>query len=279
MAVSQIYQEKMYRAYMEFFEIAERKRRWHLEDSIPWERLQAPADPDITAICVETFCGVELYVPDYTANGFNLTRPVFGHAWFQANWGYEESKHALAFREYLIRSGLRTKEQYAEYEASVFSKVWNLPFHTRRQMTCYGALQEMATYLIYAAQREKYKNAGDEVLHRIFFLVSRDEAAHLGFYRKVLKFELEDDLEGTLEDLAHVVHNFRMPGVDLIPEYAKRLATDGVGISSGDYLRLGLLPTLKSLGVTRVDLARALRNRRGRQSAVLVPEKPPLTGE
>ena len=35
MAVSQIYQEKMYRAYMEFFEIAERKRRWHLEDSIP----------------------------------------------------------------------------------------------------------------------------------------------------------------------------------------------------------------------------------------------------
>jgi acyl-[acyl-carrier-protein] desaturase len=262
MSVSKNHQEKMYRAYMEFFDTAERKRRWHLDDSIPWERLRPPADPGNTAICVETFCGVELYVPDYTANGFNLTRPVFGHAWFQANWGYEESKHALAFREYLLRSGLRTEAQYAEYEASIFSKVWNLPFHTRRQMSCYGTLQEMATYLIYAAQRDKHAEAGDEVLQKIFFLVSRDEAAHFGFYRKVLKFEMEDDPQGTLEDLAHVVHHFRMPGVDLIPEYARRLATEGVGISSENFLRLGLLPTLKSLGVTRVDLAKALRRRR-----------------
>lgn len=266
MAISRAHQEKMYRAYMEFFTLAERKRRWHIEDDIPWERLRVPQDAENAALCVETFCGVELYVPDYTAQGFNLTRPVFGHAWFQANWGYEESKHALAFREYLLRSGLRSEQAYAAYEAQIFAKVWNLPFETRRQMTCYGALQEAATYLIYAAQRSKHEALGDEVLGRVFFLVSRDEAAHVGFYRKVLQFELEDDRQGTLEDLAHVVRHFRMPGVDLIPEYERRLGVEGVGLSSESFLKLGLFPTLKSLGVTRADLVRALRQRDSREA-------------
>lgn len=251
---------------MEFFEIAERQRRWSISSDIPWENIAAEKTSENTAICVEIFCGVELYVPDYTANGLNMLRSIFGHAWFQANWGYEESKHALVFREYLIRSGLRTEEQYAEYEKKIFSKVWNLPFSTRRQMVCYGALQEMATYLIYVAQRDRHERAKNEVLQRIFQLIARDEAAHLGFYRKVLKFELEDDSEGTLEDLAHVVFHFRMPGVDLIPDYHHRLQQEGVGISPNEFLQLGIFPTLKSLGTTRAELVKALRRRNERQS-------------
>ena len=258
MGASLTHKEKMYRAYMEFFDVAERKRRWHPLNDIPWEKLSPSKNTEEKAICAETFCGVELYVPDYTANGFNLTRPIFGHAWFQANWGYEESKHGLTFREYLIRSGLRTEKQYAEFEEQIFAKVWNLPFHTRRQMTCYGALQESATFLIYRAQLEKARQEGDEVLEKIYFYVSRDEAAHMGFYIQVLQLEMEEEREETLADLAHVIYHFQMPGVGLIPEYEQRLGVDGVGISSQQFLQRGIFPLLKAAGTSRQELVRLM---------------------
>ena len=262
MAVSIEQREKAYRAYMEFFDVAERKRRWHPFNDIPWEKMDASKHSEETAVCLETFCGVELYVPDYTANGFNLTRTIYGHAWFQANWGYEESKHSLVFRNYLLESKLRTLEQYYAFEDKIFGQVWKLPFHTRRQMTCYGALQEAATYLIYEAQKEKAKREGAELLERIFFIISRDEAAHHGFYRTVLKLELEDDREGTIADLSHVVANFKMPGVGLIPEYDERLKVAGVGISSDEFLQRGIFPLLKALGTSRREIIAALQKKK-----------------
>ncbi len=264
MGVSESLREQVYRAYMEFFAIAKRTRRWSIFDDIPWDNVDPGLNTEEQAICLETFCGVEMYVPDYTSNGFNLTRPIFGQAWFQACWGYEESKHALVFREYLLRSGMRTQEQYAEFEAKVFSKRWTLPFQTRRQMTCYGALQEMATHLIYATQREKCERSQNRVLGKIFSLVGTDEAAHYGFYKKVLKLELDEDRQGTLEDLALVLFNFRMPGVDLIPEYDGRLGIEGVGLSTRTFLKSCVFPTLRSLGTSRVELIKALREKKQR---------------
>lgn len=262
MAVSIASREKAYRAYNEFFDVAERKRRWHPFNDVPWEKMDRSKHSEETAICLETFCGVELYVPDYTANGFNLTRDIFGHGWFQANWGYEESKHGLVFREYLIQSGLRTLEQYYAFEDQIFGKVWKLPFHTRRQMTCYGALQESATYLIYQAQKEKAKQEGAELLETLFFLISRDEAAHHGFYKKVIQLEIEDDRDGTIADLAHVIANFQMPGVGLIPEYDERLKTAGVAISPDHFLQQGIFPLLKAVGTSRREIIAVLQKKR-----------------
>jgi acyl-[acyl-carrier-protein] desaturase len=260
MAVSQISKEKIYRAYMEFFDVAERTRRWNPMNDIPWDKIDHSNNTEEKAICIETFCGIELYVPDYTANSFNLTRSIFGQAWFQASWGYEESKHGLSFREYLIRSGLRTPDQYADFEQKIFSKVWNLPFHTRRQMTCYGALQESATFIIYRNQFKKAKQEGDEVLKKIYFYVSRDEGAHMGFYIKVLRLELEDDREGALKDLAHVIYHFQMPGIGLIPEYDQRLKVEGVVISSQQFLEKAVFPLLKAVGTSRRELVKLFRN-------------------
>jgi acyl-[acyl-carrier-protein] desaturase len=262
MAVSIASREKAYRAYNEFFDVAERKRRWHPFNDVPWEKMDRSKHSEETAICLETFCGVELYVPDYTANGFNLTRDIFGHGWFQANWGYEESKHGLVFREYLVQSGLRTLEQYYAFEDQIFGKVWKLPFHTRRQMTCYGALQESATFLIYQAQKEKAKQEGAELLETLFFLISRDEAAHHGFYKKVIQLEIEDDREGTIADLAHVIANFQMPGVGLIPEYDERLKTAGVAISPDHFLQQGIFPLLKAVGTSRREIIAVLQKKR-----------------
>lgn len=264
--------EKIYRAYCEFFNTADKKRRWNPFNDIPWEKINPTLNTEDDAICLETFCGVELYVPDYTSNAFNLTRNLFGAAWFEASWGYEESRHALAYREYLIRSGLRTEEQYNAFEDKIFSKVWKLPFQTRRQMNCYGALQESATYLIYASQREKARRNGNEVLDKIYFLISRDEAAHRGFYQKLLQFELEEDREGALEDLAKVAFNFQMPGVGLIPEYDERLKVLGVGLSPQYFLQHGIFPLLRAVGTDRAELIKASRRARAKDVAPVEQE-------
>lgn len=264
--------ERMYRAYQDFFDTGEKKRRWNPFSDIPWEKIKQDTVTEDDAVCLETFCGVELYVPDYTANGLNMTRAIFGAAWFEACWGYEESKHALAYRTYLIESGLRTEEQYADFERKIFSKVWKLPFNTWRQMTCYGALQESATYLIYRTQLEKAKERGNHLLEHIYYLISRDEAAHRGFYQKVLQYELEDDRDGALEDLAHVVFNFGMPGVGLIPEYDDRLKIDGVGISPQYFLQHAVFPLLRAVGTSRSELIKIYRRKQAEAAAGAVKD-------
>jgi acyl-[acyl-carrier-protein] desaturase len=256
---------------MEFFEKSEKFRCWSPINDIPWDKLDEYLSGDngesfmtdeVMATCLETFCGVELFIPDYTKNGLNLSRDIFGQAWFHLAWGLEESKHALSFRQYLLKSGLRSLEQYLDYEETVLKKEWKLPFSSNRQMACYGALQEIATYLIYAQQREKYKKQGNEVLYKIFNLVGRDEAAHASFYRSFLRFEHEEDPQGTEEDLAYVITNFEMPGVSLIPDFYKRLESDGVGVSPEKFMQFGIIPTLKIIGMTRVDFVKALRRLR-----------------
>ena len=39
MPTSSMLRDKIYRAYLEFFEVAERKRRWNMFDDIPWDAL------------------------------------------------------------------------------------------------------------------------------------------------------------------------------------------------------------------------------------------------
>ena len=190
----------------------------------------------------------------HLAGGVELTRPIFGAAWFQARWSYEESKHGLVFREYLTRSGMRSASQFTQFEDSVLAVKWKLPFATRRQMACYGALQEAATFLAYKAQKDLAVSEGDKVLEAIFRLVSRDEAAHASFYRTMARIELEADRAGTIADLAFVVSEFKMPGDGLIPHYRERLSDSGAGISPRSFVQRALLPTLKMLGTSRAEL-------------------------
>ncbi|MGH7001775.1 MAG: hypothetical protein ACREEA_09745, partial [Stellaceae bacterium] len=89
--------------------MAERKRRWNVFDDIPWDKLDGAKNSARKATRIETFCAEELYAPDYGINGLKLTRPAFGMAWFQMCWTAEEARHGLAFREYLIQSGMRSE--------------------------------------------------------------------------------------------------------------------------------------------------------------------------
>ncbi|OJH34955.1 acyl-ACP desaturase [Cystobacter ferrugineus] len=241
--------------YMSFFETAEKKRRWSVYEDIPWDRLDPSVYDEGRAMNVETFCGVELYLPDYLGQGVNLVRENFGRAWFQANWGYEESKHGLALRMYLLKTGLRTEEQLRGLEDAIAARPWRLPWDTPRRMTCYGAIQEASTLLAYARQLEDAQAGKDEVLATIYRLIARDEAAHQQFYRAVLKLELEEHRHETLEDLALVSVGFRMPAIDLLPDSERRVETLRMHNSFnrwGFFLKVWM-PLLKLLGVSRQE--------------------------
>lgn len=249
--------DKFYRAYMDFFETAERKRRWNIFEDVPWDKLSPGANSEQRAIRIETYCAEEMYLPDYNAAGVKMLRGAFGLSWFQTAWSYEASRHGLVFREYLLRSGLRTQEQFDKFETDLFSRSWKLPFATQRRMSCYGALQEAATYLAYRAQRDRAELEKDPALEAIFFLVGRDEAAHAGFYREMIAIEMAEDRAGTIADLAHVIANFKMPGDGLIPNYRENLRIGGGGISPRLFLTHAVLPLLKQLGTSRGELKSA----------------------
>jgi acyl-[acyl-carrier-protein] desaturase len=252
--LSVISRESISRLYLDFLETAENKRRWSICNDIPWDELDVRAPAEANAQCIEIFCSEEFYFPDYSSRGLDLVRSKFGMAAFQACWAFEESRHAMVFREYLTRSELRSEAQCTALEASVIANAWSLPFATARQMECYGAIQEGATYTAYRIQKDRAREAGDKVLEAIFFYVARDEAAHGGFYRSLVELELAQDRAGTIADLGRVLAHFKMPGDGLIPDYRERLKSSGGGISSRTFVERVTLPLLTTLGIGRAEL-------------------------
>jgi acyl-[acyl-carrier-protein] desaturase len=257
---------RLYKMYAEFFDKAERERRWNPYRDIPWDRINKDISDDL-ALCAETFLCVEAYLPDYVSKGINVVRPSFGQMWFSANWGYEESKHTTALLEYLLRSGKRTEEQMWDLLHRVHEKVWELPFTTARQMTIYGCFQEQATFVIYCRQEARAQAEGCEALRTIYRFNARDEVAHARFYMDVVKVLLEEDRDGTIADIAHVAKHFQMPGVGIVPDYDARIAVmrEESNVDRDVFLQKVFFPMLKLLGVTRADLvAVQARERRDR---------------
>src|SRR4051812_6169803 len=141
----------LYKKYATFFDKAEQERRWNPYRDVPWEKVNKDVSDDL-ALCAETFLCVESYLPDYVSKGIAISRNLFGMAWFNANWAYEESKHSIALMEWLMRSGKRSEEQIWDLQHQLHTVQWQLPFNTQRQMTVYGCFQEQATFVIYCRQ-------------------------------------------------------------------------------------------------------------------------------
>ncbi len=254
-------QERLYRSYCTFFDRAERERRWNPLSDVPYEQINRDA-PESLVVVAETFCCVESYLPDYVSSGIGLMRPYFGQAWFTANWAYEESKHALALMEYLMRSGRRTPEQVFDLQNRLRTVAWRLPFDTVRRMTIYGVFQEQATFVIYARQEKRARELGDGCLATIFRLSARDERAHAGFYQEVVRVMLEEDRAGTIADIGLVARSFEMPGVRLVPDYERRVEVmrEEGRMDRGVFFAKVLFPVLAQLGVTRREIMGHARN-------------------
>jgi len=245
----------LYRLYREFFDRAERKRRWSLEDDIPWDQVNRSMDPSVADV-VESFCAVELFLPDYITKAFPLFRVNRGWSWFHANWGYEESKHSLALGDWLLRSGLRSEEQMADLENHLFDHEWEVPQDSAQGVLIYGMVQELATWLNYRNLRQKVDERGDPALSRILELIAVDERAHHAFYRRVVELFLELDRPATLEQLRRVLHGFAMPALHMLADSRQRIAAvRSLGIFNDDiYYREVYRPILETLGVERREL-------------------------
>lgn len=248
-------EEMFYENYLRYFANAEAKRRWHMERDIPWEKTTQNCS-DVTAFIVESFTAVEMFLPDYTHKIMELVRKSRGRAMFQANWGYEESKHSMVLEEWLIRSGKRTEEQVREFEKQLLGAEWDLPFESPRQMIIYTMIQEMATGLNYTNLRRRVEEEGDEALARTLRWVSSDESAHYNFFRKGVKAYLQLEPDETIADIKFVFQHFVMPAQALIPGWAERGASiEASGIYTPKvYLTKIYRPVLEDLGITRQQL-------------------------
>ena len=260
--------EAFYLLYREFFDMAEKNRRWSLRDDIPWDRINRSMDPAIADI-VESFCAVELYLPDYMAN--NLPRFRDKRAWFYANWGYEESKHSLALGDWLLRSCSRSEEQMADFENEVFQHEWNLPHDNPLAMVMYGMVQELATWLNYRNLRQRVEERGDAALSKLLQLIAVDERAHYDFYRRVTLMYLERDRDGTLEQLRRVIGSFAMPALHMLAGSQQRVAAiRDMRIFDADiFYRDVLRPLLEKLGISWSEFRQRKPERRSLSAGIL----------
>lgn len=248
----------LYRLFREYFDLAERKRRWSIRDDVPWDRCNTSLNP-VLADVVETFCIVELYLPDYIAKLIPQVRANRGRAWMLANWGYEECKHSMVLEDWLLRSRQRTDEQMADLQGRVFEHEWNLPYDNARGMLCYTAFQEVATRIHYTRLRDLVRREGGcPALEKALTLVAVDEAAHGDFFAKLLAVYLKYDRPGTLEQIRRVANTFNMPSFHMLADSEKRKSeVKGLGIfDEQTFITEVLDPVIARLGVTRKELRR-----------------------
>ena len=256
--------EGIYRLYRDFFDRAERKRRWSLAEDIPWDQVNRSMDPAIADV-VESFCAVELYLPDYLAPAVSRSRHSRAQAWFYANWGYEESKHSLALGDWLLKSGLRSDGQMADLAGRAFQHPWQLPHDSHVAMLAYAMVQERATGLNYRNLRRKARECGgDPALEKLLMLVAVDEQAHYRFFRDCLRLYLGQDRAGTLEQLRRVMNDFTMPAIHELADGRQRVARiKELGLFDVDvYYREVYLPVLEDLGVPRSEMRNRLPGRK-----------------
>jgi acyl-[acyl-carrier-protein] desaturase len=255
----------LWQIFRDFFDLAERKRRWRIADDIPWDECNPKLKPVIADV-VETFCAVELYLPDYSAKILPKVRHSKSRTWFYANWGYEESKHSLALADWLIKSGQRSEEYMADLDKMVFTRQWNLPHDNHIGMLVYAMAQEEATFLNYRNLRQRVGELGsDPALDRLLGYLAVDEKAHHTFFRDCLKLYLEHDRAAVLEQMRRVMNDFTMPAInDLLDDSKSRIAAiRGLDLFSPEiYFQHVYVPILESLGVSRQEMRSPFREKK-----------------
>jgi len=241
--------------YLEYFHKAEAHRRWNVLKDIPWDRTGAAPDPNVVRV-VQAFMAVEMFLPDYTSKILHLVRSSRGRAWFQANWGYEESKHSLALEMWITRSGAQSEEQVHAFQDDILSREWNLPYDTPLEMIIYTTFQEFATGVNYRGLRRVAQSSQDEALDKVLTLLARDETGHFEFFKNGTKLFLERDRGAVLDALNKVIRTFQMPAKGLIPDFDShdQLVRELGIFDDRIYLRDVVRPVLKALGVNPEEL-------------------------
>jgi acyl-[acyl-carrier-protein] desaturase len=247
-------QKKIWQIYLDYFHAAEKKRRWNMQRDIPWDQCNPNVNPAIADV-IQTFCMIELFLPDYLAKQLPQVRNSKGRAWMLASWGYEESKHSMVLNDWLLRSKQRTEEQLQDMEEGVFEREWTLRYDDPLASVVYTMVQEVATRVNY---RNLRRAAGGTcpVLDKVLELVQIDEAAHGHFFRELVGVYLEENRAATIERIRMVMNTFEMPADHLLADGRRRLAAvkELHIFDERNYLEDVVTPLLSQLGLTRADL-------------------------
>jgi acyl-[acyl-carrier-protein] desaturase len=246
---------RLWPKFREFFRRAERKRRWNVDEDIPWDTASLATSPAIAAI-VESFCAVELYLPDYVAKALPMIRTNRAWAWTHVNWGYEEAKHSIALGDWLVRSGHRSEEYMADLETRLFQHEWNLPQESGAGMLIYAMVQELATWLCYRNLRNHVQPDEDPALRAVLGYLQIDERAHHSYYKEITDLFLEVDRKGTIELLKRVLAGFSMPAIHVFAETQQLKADiEAMNIFSEEiFYRDIYLTVLEILGISRAEM-------------------------
>ena len=245
---------RIYTLYRDYFDLAEKQRRWRLREDIPWDLCNPSLSPALANV-VHTLCGIEMNLPNYLSQLIPQSRASRGATWFLACWGYEESKHSLALSDWLLRSGQRTPEQLTDLESLVFSQNMRLPHDSALGMLCFLMVQERATWLTYKNLRT-LADGRDAALDRLLYFISIDECAHYDFFRKLVEVYLEEDREQVLEQLRLVCSNSPLPEIRLFTDSAQcERQLKELRIFDADIYHFQVFePILADLGLTGKDL-------------------------
>jgi len=247
-------QAKIWQVFRDYFDLAEKKRRWNIREDIPWDQCNPGLDPAIADI-VQTFSMIELFLPDYLSKQLPQVRGNKGRAWMLASWGYEESKHSMVLNDWLLKGKHRTEEQLQDMDNSVFEREWNLKYNDPLATIVYTMVQEVATRVNY---RNLRKAAGGRcpTLDRVLEVIQIDEAAHGHFFRQLVSVYLDYDRAATLERIRMVLNTFAMPADHLLADGRQRVAAiKSMKIfDEGMFLNEVATPLLSQLGLTRADI-------------------------
>lgn len=257
-----ILEPAMWRLFRNFFEMSERRRRWSIEKDIPWTQCNKNLDPALADV-VESFCAVELYLPDYLVNAMPWSRPSRARTWFYANWGYEEAKHSIALHDWLLRSGHRNEEWLTDLEGKIYEHPWQMPHDNVPAMLAYAMVQERATALNYRNLRRRVQeDGGDPALEKLLMLLAVDEQTHHSFFMGTVRLFLDLDRDSTIEQLRDVMNHFAMPAIHSLADGRQRIAhiREMKIFDDEAYLLEVYYPILKELGVERSEMrARKLK--------------------
>ncbi|CAM3904133.1 acyl-ACP desaturase [Smaragdicoccus niigatensis] len=204
-------------------------KEWHPHDYVPWDEGRNFAamggvdwEPEqsklseVAKAAMITNLLTEDNLPSYhreIAESFSQDG-----AWgtWVGRWTAEENRHGIALRDYLVvtrgvdpvaleqarmehmtHGFAATEEEKSKLEEGFLNSV------------SYVTFQELATRV---SHRNTGRACNDPIADRLLQRIAADENLHMIFYRNMCEAALDIAPDQTLEALANVVENFRMPG-------------------------------------------------------------------
>ena len=202
---------------------------WHPHDYVPWDRgrnfaamggddwsAEQSQLSEVAKAAMITNLLTEDNLPSYhhqAAEHFSLDGP-WG-TWV-GRWTAEEARHSIVLRDYLVVTrGVDPVKLEQARMAHMTNGFQPTAEEEARHKTdfllsiAYVSFQELATRV---SHRNTGKVCNDPVADRMLSRIAADENLHMIFYRDMCGAALDVSPDQTLDAIADVVENFRMPG-------------------------------------------------------------------